>query len=258
LKSLTVEIYIRRKFNLFIKPVEFFHGYPLLTLLLLTPFVLYLIFKDHSKFFLLTVYCLYILQLRWVANKSWLNAWLPILAVVLFLLFYPFIKRIKFFEARKFFIVFIAVVLFLNSWGMAILYYWNQGNLELPISQPYVGSFGIVNYLDENETSPKDSYFILARDIEYLVWYAGYQGIRLNLYDFNFLTSLSYNDDLSAEEIYNLFKASKIKYIAINNYELADDIIILDNKIKNNPDLFNEVYSEPYKNEGEFRLYQVY
>ena len=141
---------------------------------------------------------------------------------------------------------------------MAILYYWNQGNLELPISQPYVGSFGIVNYLDENETSPKDSYFILARDIEYLVWYAGYQGIRLNLYDFNFLTSLSYNDDLSAEEIYNLFKASKIKYIAINNYELADDIIILDNKIKNNPDLFNEVYSEPYKNEGEFRLYQVY
>ncbi|MBU1164130.1 glycosyltransferase family 39 protein [Patescibacteria group bacterium] len=247
-------------FSPFLFIVDFMHNNPLAVLIIMFPFLLYIVYKkfEQSKIILLSIYCLYILTLTWIFNKSWVNTWLPILFILLFIACYAIISKYKDVNVKKILIPVVIIILLLNSWGMAIVYYINQGNINLPVSHVYNGNHGIVKYLEENETSPKDSFYIIARDVDYLIWYKNYQAMRINHPEFNHLTGLRYNENLSAEEIHSIFIASKIKYIAVNNYILPQSLANLLEKIREKPDLFKEVFVEKYKEYGFFYLYQIY
>jgi len=137
-----------------------FYQYWYFVLLGLIPLVYFAVKKTGIKIFLIFLYCLFILHLRFVANKSWLNTWSFIsLALLLFIIF-AFKKRFKYF--KQIIVVLILLALFVNSWLMSLVYYSKHGGIVFPVPSIWSESRWVQEVLDK-KTHPeeRDEFYIL-------------------------------------------------------------------------------------------------
>lgn len=234
----------------------FLQNYWYLVIIVFLPIVYFAGRREEVKIFLIFLYLLHILWLEFIYNKSWLNTWTVILFALLFLIYFALRKNI--WQFKKVIILIIFLVIFLDSWLMAGIYYWRQGGVQLPVSYIYENSAWTKEVLDRN-TDPaerSDFYILTAAQFDYYSWFSDYQAVLLGDFDFNSLTNLQYNDRLSVQDIKALFIRSRIKYIVKNSSEF---IAILDNP----EDFFNKVSnSEVFKlvaeKDNHYFIWQVY
>jgi hypothetical protein len=186
-----------------------------LFLLILTPIVYFLIAKHKERnYLLILLYALYVLGLSFVANKSWLNVWTSIFLGLAIILILSYFSNIKENYLRKIGIGVVALIIFINSWGMAIIYYWHQGRFSFPAPFVYDSTKKAAQLLDELEGENRD-FYVLSTGTAYLIWYKNYRAFNYNVlnFKFNLITKMGYRDDLTLEELRELLTKSKIKYI---------------------------------------------
>ncbi|MFH0820057.1 MAG: hypothetical protein V1892_03420, partial [bacterium] len=141
--------------NLFV----FLHNYWYLVLLILVPFIYKFCQKNEAKIFLIFLYCLFILNLSFVVNKSWLNVW-PFIPLALILLVFFSYKEVKYF--RQLLATVVIFVILVNSWILGSLYYLNQGKVEIPVPFLYESSSWAKEVLDkEIPLVERNKFFIL-------------------------------------------------------------------------------------------------
>ena len=234
---------------------NFLHNYWYLAVIVLIPFIYWASKKNDIKIFLIFLYSLSILHLRFVANKSWLNTW-PFIFLALVLLFvFIFKQRIKYF--KQIVIGLIILVVFASSWLMASIYYWNQGGVNLPVSHIWENSRLAENALNKYTTLDNldDFYIITAVQKGYFLWWTDYQVIRL--FDIHFFFKFKeYQNDLSAVELKKMLKDNKVKYLVKNtiNYDIfADEYVNFFEKVENSS-LFSLIIEE----ENKYCIWQVY
>jgi len=198
----------------------FFHDYRLFWALGLGVIAAGIKDGEKVKIVLLYLYGLFVLKIKFVANKSWLNTW-PAIASGLVYFAASLVKVFKLYMT-KIAIVMIAIVLFVNSWLLGATYYINQGNLEFPVKHIWGNSIWVKSILDARvgEEDRKDFYILIFSNRGYFMWFTDYQVVTYSDFDFHELTG-SYKKTMTAQETKELFIKSKIKYILIN--ELDND-----------------------------------
>ena len=232
------------KFSLFYSLFTFLKDYWYLTLIILVPFAYLASRKKDIKIFLIFLYSLYFLHIHFIANKSWLNTWSFVFFSLLFLIIFAFKKKFKYF--KQIIIALIILVVFTNSWVIASVYYWNQGDVTLPVSHIWEPSIWARSILDQKtvQTERNSFYLLLGSQKEYFIWWTNYQVI--NLFDNDFWMILGdYNANLSDLDLKQLFIQKRVKYIVKNKTEMEYD------------DLFNKDlnrFFELIKNSDEFKL----
>ncbi|MAF13893.1 MAG: hypothetical protein CMI53_03300 [Parcubacteria group bacterium] len=249
------------KFETILEPLKFFvdlvANNALTVLIILLPFMAVAIWKntDRYKLVLLFTYSLYFLKIRFVANKSWVNVWIPILIFLFFVLLVPMLKKVK----AAWLMAFIIIILFLNSWGMSFVYYPRHGGFHFPVQHVYYGGVEARKILDQLHPNNKDDFYILTRQTQYLAWHGDYNVARITTFGFNLLTDLEYNDDLTVEELSALFKDKNIKYVLKNNNTYYPREKILWDKLLSDPELFKILgqwnSSDP---DEDYYLWQIY
>lgn len=209
---------IEDKVSFFGQLFDYLHNYWYLVLIILIPFAYRASRQLDIAIFLIFLYSLYILHLQFIANKSWLNTWPFIFLSLLFLIFFALKDRIHY--VKQIIIAFIILVVFFNSWGLASVYYWHQGNITLPVPFIWQTSHWAREILDK-QTSPaeRDNFYILiAEQPDYFNWWTDYQAI--NLFDFDFWLLLQgYDIRLSDLALHRLFVQRKVRYLVKNEIE---------------------------------------
>jgi len=234
---------------------NFLHDYWYLIAIVLIPFIYKVARKEDLKIYLILLYSLFILHLRFVANKSWLNTWPFIFLALIFLFIFVFKQRIKYFKQIA--IILIILTVLANSWLMASVYYWNQGGINLPVSHIWENSRLAENALNKYTAldNLNDFYVIAAIQKGYFLWWTDYQVIILFNEDFC-LRFREYQSDLSDVELKKMLENNKVKYLVKNtmNYDIfADEYIKFFEKVENS-NLFNLVAKE----ENKYFIWQVY
>ncbi|MFH0805687.1 MAG: hypothetical protein V1901_02280 [Patescibacteria group bacterium] len=237
------------------KIFNFLHNYWYLVAIILFPFIYRVSEKKDIKIFLIFLYSFFILHLRFVVNKSWLNTWPFISLALVFLLVFIFKQRIKYF--KQIVIGLIILVIFTNSWLMASIYYWNQGEVNLPVSYIWENSKLAEESLNRLIGSEKrsDFYIITAIQDEYFLWWTNYQVIRLFNLSF-FFKFKEYRNDMSNIELKKMFENYKVKYLIKNadSYDsFANEYVDFFERIENS-DLFSLISEENNK----YSIWQVY
>jgi len=233
----------------------YLHNYWYLAAIILIPFIYKASRKKDIKIFLIFLYSLFILHLRFVVNKSWLNTWPFIFLALIFLLVFIFKRRIKY--LKQIIIIIIILTVLVNSWLMASIYYWNHGGVKLPVLYVWENSRLTEEFLNELIDSEKrsDFYIITAVQPEYFLWWTDYQAVRLFNIPF-FLKFKEYQNDISNAELKIMFENNKVKYLIKNtmSYDIfADEYIKFFKKVENS-NLFSLVAMEKDK----YYIWQVY
>jgi len=217
-------------------------NYWYLTIIFLLPFVYLASRRKDVKIFLIFIYSLYVLYVEFIYNKSWLNTWLIIFLALALLIIFSLAKRNI--PTKKMVIAFISLTIILNSWAMGSIYYWRHGQFSFPVSFLYEGSHWARKILDgKNAIAAKPDFFVLVTtQADYYYWFSDYRPVELGDFQFNSLTNLKYNNDLSAENIRQILIDAKIKYI-IKNSDNLRTIYIEPN-----------VFLDKVKNDNQFEL----
>lgn len=197
--------------NLFV----FLHNHWYLALLILVPFIYKFCKRDGAKIFLIFLYCLFILNLSFVVNKSWLNVWPFIILALILLIFFSY-KEIRYFKLLL--AGLIVLIIFLNSWFLGSLYYLNQGKVEIPVPFLYESSSWAKEILDQRISSKErqDFYILVTDQDDYFSWFTDYKTLTFMYFNF-FLINKDYRENLTSKEIADMFTKNKIKYIIKNS-----------------------------------------
>ena len=248
------------KFALFYTLFIFLKDYWYLILIILAPFAYLASKKKDIKIFLIFLYSLYFLHIHFIANKSWINTWPFVFFSLLFLIIFAFKKKFKYF--KQIIITLIALFVFTNSWAIASVYYWHQGNVTLPVPYVWEPSAWARPILDQ-ETIPTerdDFYLLLGGQKEYFIWWwTDYQVI--NLFDIDFWMILGdYSVDLSDLDLKQLFIQKKVKYIVKNKLEMEYDDLFNKNlnqffELVRNSDNFTLIAASE---DNKYFIWQVY
>jgi len=195
--------------------------------------------KRHSKYLILLLICAYLVKSSVVQIGSWLNIWLPILFLIFIVLFWRLLLKFKEGILRKLVITYIIILLVLNSWGLASLYFLAYHQFTFPNPrETYVDLPQIAKEIEKLEGESRDFYVFVAFSSG-LDWYHNYKVVKPGSYGFHVITDLQYRNDLTASEIHNLFQRSKIKYLVQNNYRPKWPIFF--DKIESRSDLFEPI-----------------
>lgn len=239
--------------NLFV----FLHNHWYLALLILAPFIYKFCRKNEAKLFLIFLYCLFILNLSFVVNKSWLNVWPFIFLALILLVFFSY-KEVKYF--RQLMAMIIIFVILVNSWILGSLYYLNQGRVEIPAPFLYESSSWAKEILDkEIPLAERNKFYILITDQDdYFNWFTDYHALTFIYFNF-FLINKDYRENLTAKEIADMFTKNKIKYI-IKNSSGYDFSVKSNQEFKT---IFNIIESSPYfkliaSQDNKYKIWQVY
>jgi hypothetical protein len=245
--------------------VAFVSDYKYLFFLLLIPAYVLLVKKGKSdevpaspekdKVFLVMLYGLFILQLYFVVNKSWLATWPFILAALLSLFF------MRKYSARLLptALVFVSVVTVSVSWGMGAVYALRQPAWHYPADFVYQYSREARTLLDERIPfqDRKNFYILITSQPDYFNWLTDYQAISFPEFIF-FKLIPEYHSDLTSSEFQQLLEKKKVKYIVSNNtsYDYSstasENLKIFLNKIK-----ISDKFVPVGRGEG-FEVFQVY
>jgi len=193
----------------------FLQKYWFLALIVLLPFIYRLSKRPEIEIFLILLYSLYILHLKFVANKSWLNTWPFIVAAFLILVLFSFKKIERY--IKQVIVTIVVLVIFANSWAMAVIYYLNQGGVTLPVSFVWEKSIWARSILDQvtKNKNKKQFYILIAEQPDYFNWWTDYQAI--NTFDFDFWYLLDgYDPNFSGTELHHFFVSKKVEYIVKN------------------------------------------
>jgi len=243
------------KFHFLFQIFVYLQNYWYLTLIVLIPLVYLVSKRENIKIFLILFYSLFLLHLRFIANKSWINTWPFIFLALILLLVFVFAKRIKY--LKQIIMVIIILMVFANSWLMASAYYWNQGEIILPVPFVWENSRSVENALNKL-TSPEERdtfYIVVATQKEYFSWWTDYQTMRLFHHTFFFILE-DYDKNMSPSELKQLLEDHHVKYIVQNTFSydvFGSEYVKFFEKI-NNSNLFNLVA----KDEGKYCIWQVY
>jgi len=174
---------------------------------------------------------------------------------LVFLLVFIFKQRIKYF--KQIVIGLLILTVFVNSWLMASIYYWNQGEVNLPVSYIWENSKLAEESLNKLTDFDKrsDFYIITAIQDEYFLWWTNYQVIRLFNLSF-FFKFKEYRNDMSNIELKKMFENYKVKYLIKNadSYDsFANEYVDFFERIENS-DLFSLISEENNK----YSIWQVY
>jgi len=251
--SFEQRLYILRTMSFFL------YSHPILVSLLAIP-LMYLMFKKiDSKACLILIYCLYIFHLPFVANKSWINTYPFIIAAFLFIFLLYLSKKFNSYS-RQLVAAFVFIAIFINSWGMASAYYYNQGRIELPVSYLFQGSAQFRKALDEKtESTQRQNYYLLVGgQQEYFNWFTDYRAV--NFGDTSFWIILrGYNSKFNDVELKTFLIDKKIKYL-VKNVESIDTHETLRNEYSR---FFDQVkksgqFQLIYNDADKFFIWQVY
>ncbi|RLG16474.1 hypothetical protein DRN69_00765 [Candidatus Pacearchaeota archaeon] len=195
---------------------DFLHNHWYFVLFILSPFIYFVSCKKYNKIFLIFIYALSILHLRFVANKSWLNTWTFIFLAIIILIFLAFRHKIRYKHLKLIIVSFIILVILFNSWIMGFIYYWRHKTV-FPPSFLWKTSRWANEILNKctNSAERKNFYIIITAQKDFYNWRSEYRSIEF--LDFNFWNFIrEYNSDLSGKDIHKLLIKKKIKYIIKN------------------------------------------
>lgn len=233
---------------------QFIYDYKLILAFGLGLFFFFLLSRNRTaKYLILLTAFMYFLKTEVFHIGSWLNVWLPILALIFIILIWHWISaKLKESALNKMIIAWVAALLLINGWGLAGAYSLaHNKSLAFPnFKEAYESRPEIADIIQKIEGENRD-FYILAYDVSYFNWYTTFKTVQLVSQPFFLITNLEYRDDLDSLGIYNLFKRSKIKYILHKKgaYPSLDPFF---ERIESRPDLF-----EPLFRDGKVYLARV-
>jgi hypothetical protein len=242
ISSIEGKLWWLKNIPMFIKSYQFF-------VLIGLALILFFIKKEKTKLFLVGLYALYFLHVEYVFNKSWLNSWLVILGALILLPF--FVNIVKFKTAKVILTAVILLVVILESWGLGSIYVFRHG-FSWPVSYVYKNSNWAGRVLDKQDFDPKANYILIAAQHDYFNWFTNYQTVTFGKFDFNRVTDLGYQAELSSQQVKDLFIKSKIKYVVYNDDENEKFSEFYDKITTDNP---FELIAE---SEKDYKIFKVY
>ena len=231
---------IEQNLAIFSQASQFFYNYGLILAAALGLFFYFFISqRSCAKYLILLLICSYLVKSDVVQIGSWLNVWLPILLLIFIIFIWKFLTKLNEETLRKLAIAYMIVLLVLSSWGLASIYFLAHRQVAFPnLKEAYGILPRVAETLGELEGENRDFYVYVASS-GYLAWYHNYKVVTYETPTFHVITNLKYREDMSAEEIHDLFQASNIKYIVENGEK--EQLRAFYDKIKSRPDLFERL-----------------
>lgn len=224
---------------------QLIYDYRLIAALVLGLFFFFLISyrREPAKYLIVLAASTYLVKAESFQLGSWLNIWLPILSSIPIILVWKFAAKLKEAALQKSVIVYIIILLALNSWGMPTAYFLAHGGFFFPnYAEAYGSQPAVAAEIEKLEGAGRD-FYIYAASASYFGWYHSFKIVISRSPTFHVITNLEYHNNLTSLEIHSLFKRSKIKYV-INNHlgnSLTDPIF---DKVKSRPDLFELIFEK--------------
>jgi len=231
-----------KSLNIFLIFSQFLYEYRLVVAIVLSLFFYFILSnKKHWKYLILLIFCSY-LVITSTIQISWLNIWLPILFLIFIILIWKYLNQLKELFLRRFIIGYIVILLVLNTFGLALMFYINHGQFVFSKIESYGILPEVANQIKNIEGDNKDFYIYVALPA-YLAWYHDYKVISPDSYTLHYIINdLRPNNSLTAQEIHSVFQKSNIKYITENAYlPFWQDFF---NTIKDHPDLFELIFEK--------------
>jgi len=231
--------------------VEFIYNYKLIIALVLALFFYFVLSRrKNAKYLILLIVGFYLLK-TYSIQISWLNIWLPILALIAVIIGWSLFWRLSKERLGQVIMVIIGLLLLLNTWGLNAGYY--LANNRFPY-HPYLWGSNILPASEERireiERENKD-FYVLSDHPGYLSWYYDYKEVDPSTYTFNYITNLKYKHSMTAEELRRLLKEARIKYIIKSTDKDYWDYLF--DKVKDRPNLF-----KPILKQNSYILWKVY
>ena len=211
-------------------------------------FYFWLIRKKHYPYLFLLIFCSYLVK-NSTSQISWPNVWGPVLFVLFAILIWPFLIKLKKLTLRRLVIGYLILLLFLNSWGLALASFASQRKITFPKTadndiRPEAGI-----EIEKREGQNRDFYVYVVNP-SYLGWHHHYKVVSPFLPTLYYVTDLKYRNSLEAEEIYQIFKESGIEYILENMHRAFWQDFF--DQVKKRPDLF-----EPILEKNTYTLWRL-
>ncbi len=189
-----------------------------LVMLLIIPFIFLAVRRKDIKIFLIFLYCLNILHLEFIYNKSWLVGWPFIFLALLLLIIYSLKKT--FINIKTASIVLISLALILNPWLLGGIYYYRHGLSFPPNYTHEVGKWSIQVLADKvPKENIKDTMLIVDDLPDFYHWFSPYPVVILHFFDFWNLVDLRYDDNMSPKDLYELLSEKGVDFIIQTSQE---------------------------------------
>jgi len=228
--------------NIFFIFSQFLYEYKLIIAIALSLFFYFFLSKKkYCSYLVLLIFCSYLVQTSTV-QVSWLNVWLPILFLVFIILIWGYLQRLNELFLRRLIVGYIIILLILNTFGLALMFFINHGQFIFPKIEAHSILPEVADQIKEIEGNNRDFYIYVAFPT-YLAWYHNYKVVSPNSLTLHYITNdLRPCNSLTAQEIHYLFQKSNIKYIAENIYRpFWQDFF---DEIKERPDLFKLIFEK--------------
>jgi len=250
-KLLEIKIYISKSYfisslekslDVFLVFSQFLYEYRLAVVIALSLFFYFFLSnKKYWQYLILLIFCSYLVTTSTI-QISWLNIWLPILFLVFVILIWRYLNQLKEFFLRRLVIGYIIILLILNTFGLASMFYINHGQFIFPKMEGYGILPEVASQIKGIEGDNKDFYVYVILP-GYLAWYHDYKVVNPDSYTFYYITNgLRLDNSLTAQEIHSIFQKGNIKYITENAHFLFWQDFF--DAIKEHPDLFKLIFEK--------------
>lgn len=231
-----------KSLNIFFVFSQFIYEHRLAMAIVLSLFFYFLLSKKkYCSYLFLLIFCSYLVTISTI-QISWLNIWLPILFLILVILTWRYLQRFEGILLRKLVIGYIVILLIINTFGLALMFFINHKQFVFPKMEAYGILPEVASQIKEIEGDNKDFYIYVAFPT-YLAWYHNYKVVGPDSHTLYRVTNdLRPCNSLTAQEIYDLFQKNDIKYITENAHRsFWQDFF---NTIKGRPDLFELIFEK--------------
>lgn len=170
-------------------------------------------------------------QVRWIANKSFVNTWSFILLLaILTIAFVIFERRLN----SKIYLLIAGIYFFAlfsaNSYAQAAIYYSRQGAIEWPQAHVYEQSRVLVPYVMAAGL-PKDAAVLTLSGSDYFTWYVGVKTMTLNSFAYVLESHGPFTENMTARELNDQLRRANVRLILKNadtyNNHLAERFVSL-------------------------------
>lgn len=239
---------LEQKFYFISRFAELIISYHWFVIVALSGWFYYFIARKNfeiSKYLLFTVIALNFLNFSSI-QISWLNIWIFILGFILIIVIIPFFLATKTFIGQEsiiriFLIIFLLIMLFANSLGLASSYFIAHKKFIFPKPEALGSIVDIGNFLKEREGNNKN-FYVLGDFPATLGWRFGYHEASIDNYTFHYLTNSEYREEMTPQELHDFLKKYNFKYI--NKTADYPAIKSLYQKIESNEGLFPLIFKE--------------
>jgi len=235
-------VFFEKSLNIFYIFSQFIYEYRLFVALILSLFFYFFLSnRKYWQYLILLIFSSYLVKTSTI-QVSWLNIWLPILFLLSVVLIWAYLDRLKELFLRRLIISYIIVLLILNTFGLASMFFINHKQFIFPKMEVYGILPEVANQIKELENDNKNFYIYVAFP-HYLSWYHNYKIVNMGDPTFYYIiNNLQYNNNLTTQEIHSIFKKSNIRYIIENAHRpFWHDFF---DKIKQEPDLFELLFEK--------------